>query len=137
VPLRPYTFASETGITLFLMPRSKSSREWLRRQARDPYVKKARAEGARSRARFKLEQLDARDRLLRPGMIVVDLGAAPGGWSEYAARRVAPGGRVVAADLLPMAPVPGVDFVRGDFADPGVLDLIKERLGSTADLVIS
>jgi 23S rRNA (uridine2552-2'-O)-methyltransferase len=119
------------------MPRSKSSREWLRRQARDPYVKKARAEGARSRARFKLEQLDARDRLLRPGMIVVDLGAAPGGWSEYAARRVAPGGRVVAADLLPMAPVPGVDFVRGDFADPGVLDLIKERLGSTADLVIS
>ena len=119
------------------MPRSKSSREWLRRQSRDPYVKKARAEGARSRARFKLEELDARDRLLHPGMIVADLGAAPGGWSEHAAARVAPGGRVVAVDLLPMAPLPGVEFVQGDCTDPGVLDLVKQRLGSAADLVIS
>lgn len=119
------------------MPRSKSSREWLRRQSRDPYVKKARAEGARSRAHFKLAEIDARDRLLRPGMVVVDLGAAPGGWSEYAAARVRPGGRIVAVDLLPMAPLAGVDFVLGDFGEAAVLDSVKQRLATAADLVIS
>lgn len=119
------------------MRRSRSSREWLRRQARDPYVKKARTEGVRSRAHFKLEELDARDRLLRPGMTVVDLGAAPGGWSQYAAERVVPGGRVVAVDILPIASIRNVDFVHGDLGEPGVLDLVKQRLRTAADLVIS
>lgn len=120
------------------MPRSKSSRAWLDRQQKDPYVKRARQEGARSRAVYKLEEIDQRDRLLRPGMLVVDLGAAPGGWSEYAARRVAPDGRVIAVDLLPMTDIPGVEFIRGDFAEPAVLDSLKERLkGRPADLVIS
>lgn len=100
-------------------------------------MKRAQQQGARSRAHFKLAEIDAREKLLRPGMIVVDLGAAPGGWSEYAVRRVAPGGRVIAVDLLPMAPVPGVDFLQGDFADPRVLDFLKERLPEGADLVIS
>lgn len=120
------------------MPRSKSSRAWLDRQHKDPYVKRAHKEGARSRAVYKLEEIDRRDRLFRPGMVVVDLGSAPGGWSAYAARRVAPGGRVVALDLLPMAAIPGVEFIRGDFTDPAVLDSLKERLrGQPADLVIA
>lgn len=119
------------------MPRSKSSQAWLQRHFRDPYVKRAQQQGARSRAHFKLAEIDAREKLLRPGMTVVDLGAAPGGWSEYAARRVAPSGRVLAVDLLPMAPIPGVDFLQGDFADPQVLDFLKKRLPEGADLVIS
>lgn len=119
------------------MSRSKSSRAWLDRQHKDPYVKRARKEGARSRAAYKLEEIDARDRLFRPGMVVVDLGAAPGGWSEYAARRVAPGGRVIALDLLPMAEIAGIEFILGDFADPAVLDSLKARLGEEpVDLVI-
>ncbi len=119
------------------MPRSKSSRAWLARHFRDPYVKRAQEQGARSRAYFKLAEIDARDKLFRPGITVVDLGAAPGGWSEYAARGGAPRGRVIAVDLLPMDPIPGVDFIQGDFADPAVLDLVKVRLAGGADLVIS
>lgn len=119
------------------MPRSKSSRAWLARHVGDPYVKRANKEGARSRAHFKLAEIDRRDRLMRPGMVVVDLGAAPGAWSEYAARRVNPGGRVLAVDLLSMAPITGVDFIQGDFAESKVLDLLRERLGGAADLVIS
>ncbi|BAU48973.1 23S rRNA methyltransferase [Sulfurifustis variabilis] len=120
------------------MPRTKSSRAWLDRQHKDPFVKRARKEGARSRAIYKLEEIDRRDRLFRAGMVVVDLGAAPGGWSEYAVRRVLPGGRVVALDLLPMAEIPGVEFIQGDFADAAVLDSLKERLGGQrVDLVIS
>jgi len=119
------------------MSRSKSSRAWLQRHFRDPYVKRARKEGARSRAHFKLAEIDARDKLLRPGMTVVDLGAAPGGWSEYAIKRVGPGGRVVAVDRLPLEPLAGVEFIQGDFTDPRVLDLVKERLPDGADLVIS
>lgn len=119
------------------MRRTKSSQAWLQRHFRDPYVKRAQQEGARSRAHYKLAELDARDRLLRPGLVVVDLGAAPGGWSEYAAARVQPGGRVVAVDLLPLAPIAGVEFLQGDFTDPQVLDLLKTTLGGPADLVIS
>lgn len=119
------------------MPRSKSSRAWLARHFRDAYVKRAQKEGARSRAHFKLAEIDARDKLLRPGMTVVDLGAAPGGWSEYAVGRVGPRGRVIAVDLLPMTPISGVDFLQGDFTDPRVLDLIRARLAGGADLVIS
>lgn len=119
------------------MPRSKSSRAWLARHVGDPYVKRAKKEGARSRAHFKLAEIDARDKLLRPGMVVVDLGAAPGGWSAYVARRIAPGGRVVAVDLLPMAPILGVEFIQGDFSDLQVLDLLRSKLSGAADLVIS
>lgn len=119
------------------MPRSKSSQAWLQRQLRDPYVKRARTEGARSRAHYKLAEIDARDKLLKPGMIVVDLGAAPGGWSAYAASRVGKRGRVVAVDLLPMRPISGVRFVQGDFAEAQVLNLVRSELGGEADLVIS
>lgn len=121
------------------MSRSKSSRAWLARHVSDPYVKRANKEGARSRAHFKLSEIDARDKLLRPGMVVVDLGAAPGAWSEYVARRVGPTGRVIAVDLLPMPPISGVDFIQGDFADAQVLDLLRAKLAptGTTDLVIS
>ena len=120
------------------MARSKSSGRWLDRQHRDPYVQKARKAGARSRAIFKLEELDRRDRLLKPGMIVVDLGAAPGGWSQYAAQRVGAGGRVIALDILPMDPIPGVEVLEGDFTAEAVLREMESRLGARpADLVIS
>ncbi|MFL6649626.1 MAG: RlmE family RNA methyltransferase [Sulfurifustaceae bacterium] len=119
------------------MSRSKSSQAWLQRHFRDPYVKRARQEGVRSRARYKLAEIDAREKLLRPGMIVVDLGAAPGGWSEYVAKRIKPNGRVVAVDILPLDPIPGVDFILGNFLETPVLDSIKTRLDGPADLVIS
>ena len=120
------------------MTRSKSSDAWLQRHFRDTFVKRAQTEGFRSRAVYKLAEIDARDKLLRPGMTVVDLGAAPGGWSEYAAKKVRPRGRVIAVDLLPMDPVAGVDFIQGNFVESAVLDSIKELLGGVAtDLVIS
>lgn len=120
------------------MPRSKSSRRWLRRHREDEFVQRAHKEDRRSRAAYKLAEIDARDRLLRPGMTVVDLGAAPGGWSQYAAQRLAGRGRIVAVDVLPMAPVSGVEFIRGDFTEEAVLDLLLKRLsGRTVDLVIS
>lgn len=119
------------------MSRRKSSTDWLQRHFNDPYVKRAQKEGARSRAHYKLAEIDAKDKLFRSGMIVVDLGAAPGGWSEYAANRVKPNGRVVALDLLPMAPITNVEFVQGDFSDPQVLNLLNTQLGGLADLVIS
>ena len=104
---------------------------------RDPYVKRAIKEGARSRAHYKLAEIDARDKLFHTGMIVVDLGAAPGGWSEYAATRVTPGGRVIAVDLLPIEPMASVEIVQGNIADPSVLDLLESKLAGKADLVIS
>ena len=119
------------------MSRSKSSSAWLARHVRDPFVKRASKEGARSRARFKLAEVDERDKLLRPGMTVVDLGAAPGGWSEYAATRVAPRGRVVAVDVLPIEPIAGVEIVLGNLSDPEVLDLLESKLAGGVDLVIS
>jgi 23S rRNA (uridine2552-2'-O)-methyltransferase len=120
------------------MPRSKSSQRWLARNARDEYVKRARKEGARSRAAYKLEELDRRDHLLRPGMTVVDLGAAPGGWSQYVKTRVGASGRVLALDILPIEPINGVEFLTGDFTEQPVLDSLIERLqGHPVDLVIS
>jgi 23S rRNA (uridine2552-2'-O)-methyltransferase len=120
------------------MSRTKSSQRWLARNARDKYVKRARQEGARSRAIYKLEEIDRRDRLLQPGMTVVDLGAAPGGWSQYVKSRVGDSGRVLALDILPMEPIVGVEFIEGDFAEPPVLDLLTQRLqGKPVDLVIS
>jgi len=115
-----------------------SSRAWVAEHERDNYVRRARSEGMRSRAAYKLEQLDRRDRLLRPGMVVVDLGAAPGGWSQYVARRLSGRGRVLAVDLLDMDPIAGVEFIRGDFTDTQVVAGLRERLGETpVDLVLS
>jgi len=96
--------------------RSKSSDRWLREHFSDPFVKRAQAEGWRSRAVFKLEQIDQRERLLKPGMVVLDLGAAPGAWSQYVRRRVGRSGRVLATDILPMEPLDAVEFIQGDFA---------------------
>lgn len=120
------------------MARSKSSSRWLREHERDPYVQRSRHDGYRSRASYKLVELDARDKLLRPGMTVVDLGAAPGGWSQVAMARVGRGGRVIASDLLPMEPIAGVHFVQGDFSEEKSLAAIVAALGdSPVDLVIS
>ena len=119
--------------------RSLSSRLWLERQLNDPYVARARREGLRSRAAYKLAEIDDKARFLKKGARVVDLGAAPGGWSQVAAKRVgAPQeGRVVAIDLLPMNAVPGVDFVQLDFLDPLAPKKLKARLGGAADVVLS
>jgi 23S rRNA (uridine2552-2'-O)-methyltransferase len=117
---------------------SKSSKQWLKDHGRDPFVKKARSSDYRSRATFKLQELDQQDRLLKPGQVVVDLGAAPGSWSQYAARRVGPSGRVVAVDILPMAPVRNVEFIHGDFTRDEVYQRCLATLGgASVDLVIS
>jgi 23S rRNA (uridine2552-2'-O)-methyltransferase len=113
---------------------AKSSKAWLQRHVSDPYVRKAKAQGYRSRAAFKLLELDDREKLLRPGMTVVDLGAAPGGWSQVAARKVAPGGRVVAIDLLEIAPISGVTVLKGDFREKVLLETLG---GRRADAVLS
>jgi len=118
--------------------RSKSSARWLAEHAADPYVKRAHEEGWRSRAAFKLEEIQKSDRLLKPGMTVVDLGAAPGGWSQYAARRLDGKGRVIALDVLEMPAIPGVEFIQGDFSDEAVLERLNALLGGTkVDLVMS
>ena len=120
------------------MARSKSSARWLREHFTDEYVKRAQAEGYRSRAAYKLLEIHEKDRLLRPGQIVVDLGAAPGGWSQLAARFVGGHGVVIALDILPMEPLPGVDFIEGDFREAAVLERLLNALnGRPADLVIS
>ena len=120
------------------MARSKSSNQWLQRHVKDPYVRKARSEGYRSRAAYKLIEVNSRDRLLVPGARVVDLGAAPGGWSQVAAGIVGPGGRVVAVDLLEIAPMSGVTVLRGDFRALGVqAQLVAALAGEKADAVLS
>ena len=120
------------------MARSKSSTAWLQRHVSDPFVQKAKALGYRSRAAFKLEQISARDRLIRPGARVVDLGAAPGGWSQLAAAKVGPKGAVVAVDLLEIAPMSGVTVLRGDFREAAVREAIRAALGNVpADVVLS
>jgi 23S rRNA (uridine2552-2'-O)-methyltransferase len=118
--------------------RSKSSRRWLQEHASDAYVKRAHKEGMRSRATYKLEELDQAERLLRPGMVVVDLGAAPGGWSQYAAKVLAGSGAVFALDVLPMDGIGGVEFIQGDFREDEPLRTLLERLGGRpVDLVLS
>ena len=113
-------------------------RHWMQEHVADAYVKRARADGLRSRAAFKLDEIADRDRLLRPGMLVVELGAAPGGWSQVAARRVAPGGQVIALDLLDMRGMPGVTFIQGDFRDDATLEALERELaGRRVDLVLS
>lgn len=120
------------------MSRRKRTKRWLREHESDAFVQSAKRAGYRSRAAYKLIQLHERDRLFRPGGVVVDLGAAPGGWSQVAAERVRPSGRVVALDRLAMAPLPGVAFVEGDFLDAGVAGRLREILGEArADIVMS
>lgn len=120
------------------MTRSKSSHRWLREHFSDPYVKKAQAEGMRSRAAYKLEELVERDRLLKPGMVVVDLGAAPGGWSQWVRQALGDSGRVVALDILEMPSLAGVEFIHGDFREDAVLASLEDLLnGQPVDLVLS
>jgi 23S rRNA (uridine2552-2'-O)-methyltransferase len=118
--------------------RSKSSARWLAEHANDEYVKRAQREGWRSRSVFKLEEIQRSERLLRPGIRCVDLGAAPGGWSQYAARVVGGAGRIVATDILPMEAIAGVEFVQGDFREQAVLEAVQAALGvDKIDLVLS
>ncbi len=118
--------------------RSKSSRQWLDRHFKDEYVKKAQQEGYRSRAAYKLLEIQERDRLFKPGQTVVDLGAAPGGWSQIAKRLVGTKGRVIALDILEMEPLPGIEFIQGDFREDEPLQALTQTLeGCPVDLVIS
>ena len=122
----------------FPLKKSHSSKQWLRRHVNDPYVQRSKKEGYRSRSAYKLTEIDERDKLLRPGMVVVDLGAAPGGWSQVAAQRVGKAGKVIAIDLLAMEPVTGVTFVQGDFSANAGLEAVEAALGGRqADLVLS
>ncbi len=120
------------------MKPSKTSKQWMREHINDPYVHLAQKEGYRSRAAYKLLEIDAKDRLLKQGMVVVDLGATPGGWSQVAARQVGRGGKVIALDLLPLDPLAGVDFIQGDFREDVVLKQLEALLqDKQVGLVIS
>jgi len=117
--------------------RTASQKRWLERQLNDPYVARAKREGYRSRAAFKLIEIDERFKLLKPGQRIVDLGAAPGGWSQVAAKIVGGSGRVVGIDLLEIEPMTGVDFITLDFLDPKAPEILTDLLGGPADLVLS
>ncbi len=120
------------------MPRSKSSSNWLQRHVNDPYVKQAQKDGYRSRSAYKLIELNEKDKLLRSGMRVMDLGSAPGGWSQVAGRLVGSKGRVLATDILPMGGLPNVDFIQGDFTDDVIVKKIFDWLeGGRFDLILS
>ena len=120
------------------MARSKSSNDWMKEHFDDHYVKMAQKAGYRSRSTFKLEEIDKKDKLIRPGMVVVDLGSAPGGWSDYALRKMGDKGTIVALDILPMTPLTGVHFIEGDFREDSVLDELNEVVnGQKIDLVLS
>ena len=120
------------------MSRSKTSKRWLREHFDDPYVKKAQQEGYRSRAAYKLLELQEKDRLIRPGMTVLDLGAAPGGWTQVAAKLAGHSGLVIASDILDMDPIAGVEFLQGDFREEEVYQRLLEIVGDRpVDLVIS
>ena len=120
------------------MKKHKTNKAWIHEHINDAYVLRAKAEGWRSRAAFKLMEIDDKDRLLKPGMAVVDLGAAPGSWSQLAARRIQPGGRLYALDILEMVPVHGVEFIQGDFREDEVLHRFEACLGGRpVDLVLS
>jgi len=120
------------------MPRSKSSSTWLQRHVSDPFVKKAQLEGYRSRSAYKLVELNEKDRLIRPGMRIMDLGSAPGGWSQVAGKIVGAKGRILATDILPMEPIKNVDFIQGDFTDEAIVKELLEWLGGGKfDLIVS
>lgn len=119
------------------MPTKGSSRRWLKEHFSDTYVKQAQQAGYRSRAVFKLQELQERDKLFRPGMTIVDLGASPGGWSQLLIDYVGSKGKVYALDILPMDPIPGVEFIQGDFSDEKSAQALLERVGKTVDWVVS
>jgi 23S rRNA (uridine2552-2'-O)-methyltransferase len=120
------------------MKRSRTSKAWMREHVNDPYVLQASKEGYRSRAVYKLMEIDERDHLLKPGLTVVDLGAAPGGWTQVAAKKIGPSGVLVAFDILPMDPVHGAFFIQGDFREDAALTQLDDALrGRPVDLVIS
>lgn len=120
------------------MARTKSSGRWLQEHVNDPYVKQAQKDGYRARSSYKLIELNEKDKLIRPGMFVLDLGAAPGGWSQVASALVGDKGRVVATDILSMDPLPGVDFIQGDFREESVMNEILAQLrGRQPDLILS
>ena len=120
------------------MARSKSSSLWLKEHFSDPFVKRAQAEGWRSRAVYKLIEMQEKDRILRPGQVVVDLGAAPGGWTQYVSGLMGNNGHIFALDILPMDGFAGVDFIQGDFTEQAVFDQLLARLdGRTVDVVLS
>ena len=116
------------------MARTKSSSQWLRRHVTDPFVKQAQKDGYRSRSAYKLTELDQRDKLFRPGMQVMDLGSAPGGWSQVAGRLVGAKGRVLATDILPMDPLPNVDFIQGDFTDEAIVQQIIDSADQASSM---
>ncbi|EAQ97299.1 23S rRNA (uridine(2552)-2'-O)-methyltransferase RlmE [Congregibacter litoralis] len=121
-----------------MVKKSSSSKAWLREHRDDPYVQQAQRDGYRSRACYKLLELQERDNIIRPGMTVLDLGSAPGGWSQVAAELVGKRGQVIASDILPMDPIDGVNFVQGDFTEDQVFEQILAEMGDkSADLVIS
>jgi 23S rRNA (uridine2552-2'-O)-methyltransferase len=121
-----------------IMPRSKSSNEWLRRHVNDPFVKKAQIDGYRSRSAYKLVELNEKDRLIKPGMRILDLGSAPGGWSQVAGKLVGAKGRVLATDILPMSSIVNVDFIQGDFNDDALVEQLLAWLGGGKfDLIVS
>lgn len=120
------------------MKRSKSSRQWLNRHINDPFVQEAQRMGWRSRAVFKLKEIQEKDKLIKPGMNIVDLGAAPGGWSQYVGKLLQGRGQIFALDLLPMDPLANVDFIQGDFLDDAILQQLNDKLaGKQIDLVLS
>ena len=120
------------------MKKSSSSKQWLRRHVNDPYVQRSKKEGFRSRSAYKLIEVDERDKLLRPGQVVVDLGSAPGGWSQVAAKKVGGSGDVIAIDLLEMEAIAGVTFLQADFTSQAGLEAVRSALaGRKADIVLS
>jgi 23S rRNA (uridine2552-2'-O)-methyltransferase len=120
------------------MKRTKTSKAWMQEHVNDPYVKLAQKDGYRARAAYKLIEIDDKDRLIKPGMVVVDLGSTPGSWSQVAIQRLKNNGRVIALDLLPMVGIPGVEFIQGDFREDEILEQLEEKLnGQQIDLVIS
>ncbi len=120
------------------MKASKTSKQWMREHVNDPYVQRAQKEGYRSRAAYKLLEIDEHDHLIKPGMVVVDLGATPGGWCQVVAGKLGEKGRIIALDLLPLHPLPRVEFIQGDFREDGVLKQLEEMLdGQQIGLVIS
>ena len=120
------------------MARTRTSKAWMREHVNDPYVQLAKKEGWRSRAAFKLMEIDDKDKLLKRGEVVVDLGATPGGWSQVAAKRIGEGSKVIALDLLEMEPIHGVDFIQGDFREDAVLHQLEDHLaGRRVGLVLS
>ncbi|HEB82668.1 MAG TPA: 23S rRNA (uridine(2552)-2'-O)-methyltransferase RlmE [Gammaproteobacteria bacterium] len=120
------------------MAKSKSSKSWLKEHFDDEYVRRSQQDGYRSRAIYKLIEIDQKDRLIKPGMTIIDLGAAPGGWSEYCVKKIGGKGRMIALDILPMEPIDGVSIIKGDFREDAVFEQLMSVMGeSRADLVIS